>query len=167
MISKAKESDPVVYISKADGTEYRKSDGEKMIALAKRADKSIAIAKAATETAEREAFTKRAKELGSLPGSEEVKTALLKAIDGIEDPEIQKSCQELLNAGNTSLKKAFERSGIQGDGPHDESNPVNKLDILAKNRANDKGISFEKAYTEVLDTPEGQELYNQIETKPI
>lgn len=166
MISKAKESDPITYTGN-DGMEYRKSDGEKMINLAKRADKSLAIAKAATEKAETEAFEKGAKDLGFLPGSNETKVAILKAVDGIEDADLKKKALELLNAGNMNLKKAFETQGVQGDGPHDETNPVNKLDVLAKKHAADKGIGYEKAYVEVLDTDEGKALYADIETPVI
>jgi hypothetical protein len=143
MIQKAKEDDPIVYTGK-DGTEYRKSDGEKMIALAKSRDKALNIAKAATERAESEVFTKRASELDSLPGNQETKIALLKAIDGIEDENIKKSCQEILDAGNSNLKKAFENMGVQGTGQFDESNPVNKLDALAKARASEKAIPLKR-----------------------
>lgn len=166
LIQRAKEDDPVVYKAK-DGTEYRKSDDSRMVDLAKKADKALTIAKEATERAENEAFAKRAKDLSYLPGSKEVKVALLKAIDGIEDAELKKGASEILTAGNENLKKAFETLGTEGTGPHDETNPVNRLNALAKARADEKGISFEKAYTEVLESSEGKELYSQIETRTV
>jgi hypothetical protein len=166
MIDKAKEADPVVYKAH-DGTQYRKSDGERMVKLAKQADKALTIAKAATDQAETETFTKAADKLGCLPGTQEAKIVLLKAIDGIEDEAIRKAANEILTAGNANLKDAFARAGVEGNGPHEESGPVNKLDALAKAHANAKSIGYEKAYTEVLETPEGQELYAQIEVKPV
>ncbi|RLI60371.1 MAG: hypothetical protein DRO67_09180 [Candidatus Asgardarchaeum californiense] len=163
-IRKAKEGDPVVFKAN-DGTEYRKSCDPQLIHLAKKADQAFAAAKKATDDAANQTFEKKADELNYLPGDKVTKVAVLKAINTIEDPDIKKNAIEMLKAGNMNLAKAFEVSGVEGGGLDDSANPEHKLDALAKVRMKNSDETYEKAYTHVMDSPEGKELYSQMEIK--
>lgn len=44
-----------------------------------------------------------------------------------------------------------------------ESNEELALETVAKMRADEEGITYEKAYAKVLDTPEGEALYNKMQ----
>jgi len=43
----------------------------------------------------------------------------------------------------------------------DDGSPLSKLNKMAENRAKTEGISEAVAYTAILDTPEGNALYQQ------
>lgn len=149
-----------------EGEKIRKSAvGEVYFKLLKKQADELAKARAAVkeEAEKREAseLKKRAEDtLKHLPGTIEEKTAMLKAIEGIENEDMRKAAVEALKASNDKMAKAFERSS-QG-GSADEDTPAVKLEKMAKKHAEDKGIGYEVAYAEVCDTPEGQKLYGEI-----
>lgn len=155
-VEKAAGDDPVVYTT-LSGEQIRKSAGSLVLDLAKRADeteKALAVEKAARE---RDTFVKRAgEELDNLSGSEDAKVALLKAVDGIRSEADRKAVLEILKGANSGVKKAFETAGtVAGDA----SDAEDQLNDLAQKRADANGITFAKAYADVLGTPEGRRLY--------
>lgn len=159
----AKSDDPVVYTSDA-GENFLKSDDQRFVRMAKKADlDSRELKKAHAKNAELE-FSKRAdKELSKLPGDSIAKSALLRAVDGIEDESIRKSVGQILAAANSGILKAFESVGSSS---HDDTNDFNKsaqdkLEAKITKYASDNGVNETEAYTKVMGTKEGVELYNQ------
>jgi len=164
-LEKADKSNPVVYTA-ADGTTFRKNDDPRMTAMAKRND---ALEKSNREQAvalTEATFAKRASdELKSLPGTAEAKVALLKAVDGIGDANLKKAVGEMVKASSSNLAKAFQTmgsaSGGQLTGSHED-----QLETLAKRHADTNKVSLVKARVDVLETPEGKAIYQQmIESK--
>jgi hypothetical protein len=161
IVTKATSADPVVYTC-ADGTELRKSAGDTVIRLAKRADASDAAL--AVEKAERqnvELAKRAADELGNLPGDVAAKSALLKAVDGISDATARTGALALLKAANAGGAANFETNGTEAKTTKSVGDAEVKLNDLATKRAAEASISFAKAYAEVLGTPEGRSLYAQ------
>ncbi len=133
----AGDKDPVVYKS-ADGTEFRKSDDPRLVELAKGRDedrKELAKSRAANEQA---GFEKRAQDtLPNLPGTVQVRAAIVKALDGISDEVIRKAAFESIQAGDKVLSKAFQNLGHGGapviaKGDTDKAAAEDELDQLAK-----------------------------------
>lgn len=164
-LAKAKEADdPVVYKSTV-GDVYRKSDDPRMVRSARQADKAEKRAVAAEKAAADVGFSKRAGEnLSHLPGTTAQHAILLKAIDGMEDPEDQKSALAALKASDEALSGAFKSAGSsQGVDNPDDSN-ASKLDTLAKKYAKSHdGVTEAAAYVEVLATDEGKALYTEMQ----
>lgn len=157
-IAKAADKDPVVYKAN-DGTEYRKSAGDNMIALAKRADEAEKIAKSEREIREGNELKKRATELfPNMAGTPEVKAALLKSIEGIADETTRKAALESAKAGDAALKAAFNSVG-NSRSVADGSAQDNFDKGLAKFQADQKLTSVAKATQEFLKTAEGTALY--------
>lgn len=90
----AEDADPVVYTAR-DGMEIRKSDGDTVLSLVKRAD-ALEAENAEIKKAETQArLEKRADdELGNLPGTVEARAALLGAVEGVD------GAAEILKAAN-------------------------------------------------------------------
>ena len=153
------DADPVVYTT-TDGDELRKSAGETVIKMAKRADDL------AKQLAKQEALAKRAElekrasdEFPNLRGETVEKAALLGAVESISDEAVRGKVTEMLKAHDAGLGKAFERQGTQS-APSDNS-PSAQLDDLAKAYAKDNDVDITKAYDEVLKTAEGSRLYEE------
>jgi hypothetical protein len=160
VVEKAKGDDPVVYTT-LDGQEIRKSAGQLVLSLAKRADESERNLAAEKATREREVFKVRAKdELGNLPGDEDVQVALLKAIDGIRDEKLRKGALEILKAANSGVKQGFEKAGTQ-DGGEGAGEANAQLEKMAQDHFTKNGGSFAKSYKAVLETPAGRKLYRE------
>lgn len=158
-LEKAKAEDPVVYTA-TDGREFRKSDDVRLVKMARNLDEERDLSKRQREKAEGLELRKRAvEEIPNLPGTEDTKVALLKSIDAIEDEEVRKAALESLHANNAEMAKAFERAGATGTRAPSGESAEGRLEALAKKRASDKSIDFDKAYDEVLKTDEGRELY--------
>lgn len=158
-IQKVVGDDPVVYEAD-DGTEFRKSDDVRLVKMARERDedrRDLAAEKAARRN---ETFEKRAKdELGNLPGEDIDKVALLRAVDTIAEAQRPKVL-EILKAANTGVTKAFDEAGVSGDGG--SSDAEEKLEAMAQKRMTDnEGMTYAKAYTDVITSPEGRELYRE------
>ncbi len=158
MVEKAQGDDPVTYTCD-DGTEIHKSDGALAERQARKNDnleKELAVEKAARRN---EGFEKRAKdELGNLPGKDEDKVSLLKAVEGVA------GAAEILKAANSSLAKAFVESGTrEGKDSVGKSEAEAELDTLAQKAASESGgkLTFAKAYADLIATPAGRELYKE------
>ena len=160
-VAKAEQdANPVVFTA-ADGTEFRKSDDPRAIAMAKRLDATEQENAALKARDEQTTLEKRAEaELPHLPGDVKTRAAMLKAIDGIEDEAQREAALGALKAQNEAMSKAFQTYG-HGAQPEPGS-PADQLDKLAKGYAEKNGGTFEAAYMKVADTPQGQALYQQI-----
>ena len=155
----AEESDPVVYTN-SDGLEVRKSHGPVSLALAKSHDsmrKENAELKRQREDSD---LAKRAEtELAHLPGDVGVRAALLKAVGSIEDKDQREAALAALKAQNENLSKSFVELGHRRAPA--AGSPDDGLDKLAREYATAHKVSYEKAYSAVLNTPEGGELYQK------
>lgn len=149
----AKAADPLVYTAD-DGTEYHKSAGDTAIRLAKQADESARrvadLEKAAADTE----LTKRAEaQLAHLPKSLDVRKAVLRAVESIEDTSVRTEGLELLKAADATYAAAF---GVKGHNQVPDLEKAGgakgaqaKLDRLAKAHATENGVDFYVAYDAV------------------
>lgn len=159
MEKNAQESDPVVYTT-TDGTVMRKSAGDPLIALAKSNDK---LQKRLDES-EAALFQKSLEdrvlvELQYMPGTVADRAALLKAVEALPT-ENRTGALNALKAQNTAMAKAFKTQGVTMDGISQDHSPQTRLEKMAKALTDkDPKLSFEIAFSKVLDTAEGRELY--------
>ena len=160
-IEKAQADDETITVA---GVPVRKSDvGPASFAIFKAQQKEnddlrkknekaaeIAVAKAYQTEAE--------KDFPNLPGSVEHKGSLLKAIDGLPEEE-KAASRDLLKAANTAMGKNFTEDGheVNTGGTDAEA----KLNKMAEDLATKAGISVQKAYSQVMSTPEGAKLYEE------
>ena len=175
-VKKAADADPVVYTT-SDGIEIRKSDGKLAELQAKKIDAQEKELTKARDIATSARFEKRADaELRHYPKSAAVRGRILKAVetefapkDASKPTEIEKKQLEeamgVLKAGDKALSKSYTRSGVMTDRGSDEvevdEDAEEALDTLAKKYAKENKISFHKAYDVVVQTDEGQRLYNK------
>ena len=97
VITKALEANAVIFTS-ADGTEFRKSDDPRMVAMAKRADEAdAALAKSQEQAADLAIETRATSEFSNLPGEVASQVDLLKAVAGIENKESREAVLKLFN----------------------------------------------------------------------
>ncbi len=160
LVEKAQEADPVAYAC-IDGTEIRKSAGDLVIRLAKQADEAtreLAVEKAARAD---ELLAKRAEtELGSLPGDDVAKSALLRAVDTIADEAVRSSVCEILKAANERGSAAFKSLGTAAKSASAVDAETKLADLVSK-RAEETGETSDKALFAVLSTAKGRSLYAQ------
>ncbi len=156
----AEDKNPVVYTA-ADGSEFRKNDDPRLVAMAKRDDKREKEMVELRKTNEDIVLRKRAEdELSNLPGSVGSHMALLKAADGITDEGERNEAHAALKAKNTSMAGAFENTGETVVLKAAAGSPEAELEELTKAYMKDhKETSFAKAQNEVLETDKGKELY--------
>lgn len=153
----AQDADPVVYKTK-DGIELRKSAGDAFIAMAKSNDALREQNEKLIEKSAEAALEKRAEdELAHLPGTVQERAAMLKAVDAIEDETQRAAALAALKAGNDAMSKSFETFGHRNAVTVGDSEQT--LEGLAKAYQEKHDVSYEKAYSEVLETKEGRELY--------
>lgn len=142
------------------GVELKKSVvGEGTFLVLKAQAAEVAKAK---EDAEIVTLTKRAEtEFANIPGEPVAKAKALKALSGLPEAE-RATIEAALKAGDAALKSGTTEVGKGGQGKLEGgATATDKLDALAKSRAESGKVSFAKAYSEVLETPEGRELYSQ------
>lgn len=107
--AKALDEDPVEYTT-IDGIELRKSAGAAFISMAKSNDDLRKRLDKSEGDRSQDRLEKRAEEvLAHLPGSVTDRAAMLKAIDGIEDPSQREAAMSALKAQNESMSKASRR----------------------------------------------------------
>ena len=152
------DSDPVEYTT-ADGVEIRKSAGVALITALKSNDDMRKENKKLLEQHEQEELEKRAEtDLKYLSGDVKVRAAMLKAVDGIEDEDQRKAAHNALKSQNEAMAEAFKTRGHTG-GQSEPGSPDEELDKLAKAHAEKNSVSEAAAYSAVLETEQGQELY--------
>lgn len=159
IVKRAEDANPVVYTT-LDGVSYRKADDSRLVQMAKAYDETKSALNEQISKNLAASYAKRAaEELTNFPGDEDVRVALLKAVDSVGDAALVTKMTEALRAASSNLAKAFTTVGHR--------NPVAtsaeaKLDDLAKAHAAKTNLSFAKAYDEVLRTEEGRKLYAQF-----
>lgn len=155
-------------ITVAGVTVKKSAVGEGVFAIMKaqqvRIDKADDEIRKAREKAEFEDLKKRAKEeLGHLPGTDDDKAAVLKALEAIPDAASRKAALEAMKAGNSAVR---ERTQELGHGrPRLITKAAEQLDDLAKDYAEKNKVTHATAYAEVLKTAKGRELYAQSENE--
>ena len=128
--------------------------GDGVFKLLKAQAEDLAKAREATELA---AFEKKAKEdFGNLPGEDLAKAKVLRAVDAL-DAEVKGELEKMLAAANAAMAKSFKPLGADGGGEFAKAE--DELESLAKAYASEHSVSFSKAYSEVMKTDRGRELY--------
>lgn len=157
-VAKSQSDDPVVYTD-FEGNDFFKSDDPRTISAVKRADVAIKVAQAAEERAQTLELTKRATDtLEHLPGDLDMKVAVLKALDGIEDEDHRTKALEMLKSNGDKLAEAFLEKGTS-EGHVRETHE--QLESMAKKFAEDHDIDIVQARVKVLETEAGTALYQQ------
>lgn len=143
-------------VLKVGETEVRKSAvGDATFAMFKAQQDDLKKARDETEMV---TLTKRAEtEIGHLPGEAIAKAKVLKAIAKMSD-EDKAVLDTMLKAGEAAIVKGFTKFGVPTGGANADD-PLAKLDAMAKAKSEKDGTPYAKAYTAVLDTPEGKRLY--------
>jgi hypothetical protein len=127
--------------------------------MEKRAKEAEDIAKAEREAREFDALKKRAEtEYPHLKGDAETKAKVLKALES-SDEEVAKSAKEMLKAADEATSQIFAERGVTGS--DSEESAEGQLNKMAKEKSESEGTTFAKAYSDVLQTDKGMELYNQ------
>lgn len=123
--------------------------------LEARAKEAEEIAKAERETRERAEAIAKAKTFG-VGEADKVGPALMKL-----DAESREVIEQTLKAAGEQLAKSalFSETGSARTNGGGDAN--DKLTELAKARASETKTTFHKAYAEILETPEGRELYTK------
>lgn len=159
-VKKAKAEDETI---ETDGAVIRKSEvGEGVFAFMKaqqaKADAAVKKAEKLENDAIQKSYEDKAeKDFPHLPGTPAEKAEMLKAIDAM--PEEKREAQlKMLKAGDSAMAKSFKELGASG-GSGDESSAGERLNKMAEKKAEKDGITFEKAYSQILDTKEGSKLY--------
>lgn len=151
-IGKQKETENAEVVYKSlNGTEYTTAHDPALIEAIKSADQSNQeLAKLRAERDLRQ-FEKRAEsELQYLPGTLEVRTALLKAVDGIENENTRDEALKVLKAHNAKLAPGFTTVGtdmvpvIKSGSEQEQANA--ELNELTKKHAAEKGLDYYDAY---------------------
>ena len=155
----------------ASGTEYHKNDDPRLVAMAKQADRNAELLKRMETQNQDLGLAKQAEEFKHLPGDEATHKATLKAINGIEDEEVRKASLASLKAHDKNLSKFFTATGISTTGevvPEDTNgfakSGSTKLDALVKSHMEaNPGMLVESAFDAVLQTPDGERAYAELE----
>lgn len=127
-----------------------------------RTNKAEEIAKAEREKRIAKEYEDKAKEYPLMGSVDDVAKMLRSAYDISEESgkqleETFKAANEKLTANDVLTKELGKSAG--------DSDVEGKLDALAKKLSIDEGISYEKAYTKVLDTSEGRALYKELNSE--
>jgi len=164
-IAKAAEDDNAVVYKSDAGLEFRKSDDPRLIQMAKQSDadrKKAAEAEAAL--ADERLTTKANTEFKHLPGDVDVRKALIKSAESIEDKDLREKSLEALKSQAAAIGKSFTTVGHTG-GQDLEKNAVTQdgeaeLQSIADELMKaDPTLSEAVAYTKAMDTPRGQQAY--------
>jgi hypothetical protein len=155
------DGEEVVYKS-ADGTVFRKVDDPRLAAQARRLDDQDRRIAKMTDDAVLVELHKRADEvLGHLPGTTEQRAALLKAIDAIPDEAARDAALAAVKAGDLAQARVFKSLGTRTT--PEETTAEAGLEKLAKSyQEKHPDLSYEQAYSRVLDTPEGNRLSEDL-----
>jgi hypothetical protein len=160
-VALAKSADETLTV---EGETVRKSDvGEATFRILKKQQERIE-AEAKVAKSEREARVQKELEAEAealwpnLAGTPSDKAELLKGIKAM--PEAARAAQmTIMKSSDEAMAKQLTELGQGGQG--DESGADAKLSKMAKDLSEKENIPFAKAYTKVLDTPEGSRLYTE------
>jgi len=108
------------------------------------------------ERLEYDELKKRARErFPNLGATVEQKAALLKTAESVADEKEREALLKTLREADSAVAQLFKASGSEHQ---DDHSPEQRLNKMARDYASEKGVSFSKAYSAVLETPEGREL---------
>lgn len=163
-MAKSAGDNPVVYTDR-DGNSFRKSDDQRLVAAAKRADLAWARSEAMEKRAKTAELEKRAgDELGRYPGSTAAKVALLEKLDELPEA-VRAEVSQLVKAGNEAIGMFGQTRGSQAPVPSfgKDIDPMAEIDRLAGEvQKSNPGMTIEKARVKVLETPVGDALYAKV-----
>jgi len=149
----------VEYVSPVTGDTYYKFDDERVVKNARRADDAEKREAEQTAIAKRATFAKKAGEVmkKAYPGTDDVHTEIVAAIEGIADEGVRKAAFEAITAGATAL---IAKSRTNGHG----ANPGGGLTPTGDgNSAGDpNGTSIEKARVDLRASVEAYQKANNI-----
>lgn len=152
-VTKAAEANSVVYTDRA-GSEYRKNDDPRLVALAKRADAEAEAREATEKRLVEQDLRKRAEELSNLAGTIEDHVAFVKACDALGAEE-GKRAFDMAKAQSASIAPAFESLGTKAG-----ETTGSALDTIAKRFLEaDPSLTQDQAIAKALETPEGEKAY--------
>lgn len=171
-VARALAADPVLHTAKS-GLEIRRSHGEVALALAKQSDAQSDALDAqrkqldlATETATVLTLRTRATlEIGHLAGTDSVKVAVLRALDGIADEPTRSAAILMLKGADAAFAELGTAKGADPASDPKPDSPEGKAEALAAQLAKDEKVTLEIARAMVWDTPEGERLYAEIEQR--
>jgi hypothetical protein len=147
-----------------DGFEVRKSEvGDTMFVFMKaqkaKTDAAVQKAEQLQKAAKQKDLETEVEKLWpNLSGAVSEKAIILKSIRALPE-EQQKAQLDMMKAADEAMAKSFKEMGKDGTG--DEDSPINKLEKMARKYADDNNVTFEKAYTKILETDEGAALYTK------
>ena len=164
---KAAEADEIY--KSADGTIYKRSEhGVAAMELAKKVDildKRTARAEAMAKAAQQETELRKelAADFAHLPGTDDHKLTLLKAVKGIEDEAARKAALEVLKSNANAIIEFTKTVGTTS-APEalDKASPAGKMEMMEKEWAEKTNRPIADAAEHLAKTsPEYQVLYQQ------
>ena len=164
---KAAEADEIY--KSADGTVYKRSEhgvaamklAKKVDALDKRTTRAEAMAKAAQQ--ETELRKEIAADFAHLPGTDDHKLTLLKAIKGIEDEAARKAAMEVLKSNAKAITEFTKTTGTTS-APEalDKASPAGKMEIMEEEWAEKNNKTIHEAADHLAkSSTKYQALYQQ------
>ena len=159
-LAKAADADAVVYTD-AEGNEFKKSDDPRLVAMAKRADDERKARVEAEEMRKADELKKRAGEFQHLPGEQDAKVELLKAVDSIEG-EAREKVLELLKAHDAGLKDAFEKKGTQAGSEEQGSAKERYEALIEKVQKENPKMTKMQAELAAFESEEGRKLADEM-----
>ena len=162
-VQNAQLANAVVYKDR-NGVEYHKQDDSRLIQMAKDADEQAKTIKKMQDDNADLKLQKMVDDFKFLPGDDKARRALVKSVMNIEDETEREAAMEILKSKNKNNSSAFQTHGITGDGAAETMTKAETdLDEMVQKHMKDNNTTLEKAYDEVLQTPEGAKLYEQME----
>lgn len=147
-----------------DGTLIKKSEvGPGVFAFMKAQQAKTAAAIAKAEKLESEAVQKSLEAEAEIlwpntAGTAADKALMLKSIRALPQ-EQQEAQMRMMKAADAAMSKGMSETGQSG--APESGSPVEKLNKMAETYSKEKNVSFEKAYSAVLGTKEGLDLYSE------
>jgi hypothetical protein len=130
---------------------------------AERLEKAESMAKAERDHRIDQEFLAKAANV-TVPGDRAQIAKAMRTIDELGG-DVAETFTRILRYADEMAHQAGITKMVGYDGGDDSSDPQSKLETLAKTRAEKNGEPYAKAYTAVLDTPEGQSLYAELDKR--
>jgi hypothetical protein len=159
-VRQALADDEPIWIGEVTKVAIRKRDGELALLLAKQNEaNAIELAKA-REAQQAEVYKSRARsEIAHLAKSDDVKIAVLKAIDGIADEKIRGEALAMLKGADAVMKSLGKAPGFGGADPEPCETPLERFNAKLAEFAKSIGKTPQQATSAFLHTVEGAALY--------
>lgn len=147
-----------------DGVKFFACDDPRMIEMAKSSEATVKLMTEQLAAERARSMTVRAEaELAHLPGTAEVRVALLSAVEAIEKPEIREAALKAIKDYDGKQATQFVRQGGSNARPAASVDAETKIQQLADKYAEEHDVGPEVAYNAVMETEEGMKLYAQAE----